>query len=257
MFDDSSERTLPPTERRRREAKERGQVARSPELTAAAILLASGFTLQFLAASAAGIFADLMRSTISNVSTNTVSLGGWSRLFGPIFFSVLGPILGIALLFGLLANLVQTGWIWAPATITPRIRTSTGRWGERVVWSLGRILLLCAMSFVLWRFLLTHQWQLRSLAAAPATSMLVEPSRLIGQLCVQLAICLTIFALIDYGVRYWRNEQRLKMTVDEVRQEQREAEGKGKRQRQTTNESVSEALPIGNRNLDPANPPKG
>ena len=255
MFDDSSERTLPPTERRRREAKERGQVARSPELTAAAVLLASGFTLQFLAASAAGTFADLMRSTISNVSTDNLSLGGWSSLFGQIFLSVLGPILAMAFLFGLLASLIQTGLIWAPATIAPRIRTGAGQWGERAVWSLGRIVLLCALGFISWRFLLTHQWQLRSLATAPATSMLIEPSRLIGQLCVQLALCLVVFALIDYGARYWRNEQRLKMTVEEARQEQREAEGKGKRQRQSTNESVSEVLPIGNRNLDSAKPP--
>ena len=235
MFDDdSSERILPPTERRRREAKERGEIARSPELTAAAILLTSGFVLQYVGAQSANSLANLMRTTVSNAasSLNSTAVDHWTGLLVRGLIEILAPVLLVAFLVGLVSNLIQTGWVWTPALAVPRFRGGSGRWYERGIHAVGRVFLLAMLAWVTWRFLLAREWQLRSLAMGQPTSMLVEPARMVGALCVQLSVCLGGFAMIDYGIRYWRHEQRLKMTIEELKQEQREAGTTRKTKRQ-------------------------
>ena len=48
MAEDAQERTELPTQRRRDEARKRGELARSHELNNAAVVLATGMGLQFL-----------------------------------------------------------------------------------------------------------------------------------------------------------------------------------------------------------------
>ena len=52
--------------------------------------------------------------------------------------------------------------------------------------------------------------------------MLIRSAQLIGELCVQLSACLVLLALVDYGFRFWRHEQGLKMTIEERRREQQD-----------------------------------
>lgn len=50
-------------------------------------------------------------------------------------------------------------------------------------------------------------------------NLLQLPVQLLGDLALQLSLIALGLALIDYGYRYWRHEQSLRMTVEELRRE--------------------------------------
>ena len=62
---DDAERTLPPTQKRLEDARKKGQIPRSQELSAAAVVLAAGGALHFMGRDLGDGFLDLMRNGLS------------------------------------------------------------------------------------------------------------------------------------------------------------------------------------------------
>ncbi|WP_010582570.1 EscU/YscU/HrcU family type III secretion system export apparatus switch protein [Schlesneria paludicola] len=228
MFqDDLAERTLPPTERRRREARARGEVARSPELTAAVILLAFCGLIRTLGFGCATTLAALMRSAISgppalSLNTNTGAALLTSAL--QTMAELIAPILLLLLICGLLTNLIQTGLLWTPAILLPRFRLGGLGTGLRLGDAIRQVAKLLALGITLWWSLSSLDWQYRTIGASDTLSMLVLPAENIITVCFALAFVLLLFAALDYGLKFWHLHERLKMTIDERRSEQREEE---------------------------------
>ncbi len=223
MFDQDADRTLPPTERRRREARSRGEVARSPELTSAVILLAASAVIWWLAPGWATSLAELMRDSLRTPQSSDVNLPIVSVLtqrVGQLLATILLTAGLLVCVTALTANIAQTGWIWMPAAIMPRWRFRGLISSERCLDSTGWILRLCVLASVVWFFTSNRQSQFLALALGDPAVMFVRSAQLIGELCVQLSACLVFLAIVDYGIRFWRHEQRLKMTLEERRREQ-------------------------------------
>ncbi len=225
MFDQDADRTLPPTERRRREARSRGEVARSPELTSAVTLLAASAVIWWLAPGWANSLAKLMRDSLRTPQTSIVNVP-----FVTVLTQQIGQLLATILLTAglvvcvtaLATNIVQTGWIWMPSAILPRWRFRGLLSWERCLESTVWILRLSLLASVVWFFTSSRQSQFLALSLGDPAVMLIQSAQLIGELCIQLAGCLLLLAVMDYGIRFWRHEQGLKMTVEERRREQQE-----------------------------------
>ena len=222
---DDADRTLPPTERRRREARSRGEVARSAELTSAVTLLGASTVFWWLAPSWAAEIVGLIRDALT--TTPTLSLTGseiaiLTRQMGQVFATILLPAGLVVFTGGFIANLTQIGWIWTPSALAPRFRPKRLFSWERCSESAGLMLRLGLLFGLTWWFVCSRLRQLFSLGSGEPAAMFVSMARLLGELCVQLSICLVLLAIIDYGFRYWRHEQRLKMTLEERRREQKE-----------------------------------
>jgi len=225
LNDDFADRTLPPTERHRRESRSRGEVARSTELTSAVILLSVSCLFWFLSPTSATGLVGLMRNALTAPPMTSLSIdvaAEMAQSAARLAATVVWPILLVLVLSGLAGNLTQTGWLWTPAKISPRFR-----FGGMVSWDLtakgtGTMLRLCVVVGVTMRFLMIHDWQLRSIGTGEPVSMLVQLARMLGELSIQLSLSLVLLALIDYGYQFWRHEQRLKMTVEERRREQQD-----------------------------------
>ncbi|RPH38729.1 MAG: flagellar biosynthetic protein FlhB, partial [Planctomycetota bacterium] len=116
------ERTEPATPRRREEARERGQVARSGDLSSAMILLAAVVALRFLGkpiigglfASAASVLEGL--ALVDGDPAHLMSQ--FAGAFGAVLLGFL-PFAGIVLAAALAANLVQVGFLFTSKPLTP------------------------------------------------------------------------------------------------------------------------------------------
>ncbi|MEI8020233.1 MAG: EscU/YscU/HrcU family type III secretion system export apparatus switch protein, partial [Schlesneria sp.] len=167
MFDQDADRTLPPTERRRREARSRGEVARSPELTSALILLAGSAVIWWLAPGWATSLADLMRDSLRTPQTSVLNV-----TFVAILTQRIGQLLATILLTAglvvcvtaLVANIAQTGWIWIPTAVRPRWRFRGLISSERCLDSTGWILRLGMLASVVWFFASSRQSQFLALS---------------------------------------------------------------------------------------------
>lgn len=225
LNEEFADRTLPPTERRRREARMRGQVPRSADLTSALLLLAASGALWFIAPIATNSIARFMRRSITIVPQSSLTIDATVELMQSaswIVATIVVPIVLVVMTVGIVANLAQTGWLWLPSTIVPRFRSGSLISEDSTAKGAAAALRLGALFCVAIRFVSIHDAKLFSVGLDEPMGMLVRPAQLLGELSVQLAFTLLLVAMADYGFRFWRNEQRLKMTVEERRQEQRD-----------------------------------
>ena len=120
--DSGAEKTLDPTEKRIRESRERGEVARSKELTTAAVTITASVALLMSGRSVgvqlAGIFRDSFRvdhQSLEDPSSLTTALAHAIV----VALGAVTPILAAAAIAAFLAPLALGGWIFSPAALIP------------------------------------------------------------------------------------------------------------------------------------------
>jgi flagellar biosynthetic protein FlhB len=229
----AGERTEQPTAKRRDEARRRGQVAKSTDLTGAMLLLA-GFGAWSLASGQ--LVADTVaafRQGIGAAAHPDLTPGDAMVLF----FGTTATIARIAWPFVLVPavaavaiQVLQTGFAASWELVTPQwTRVNPAR-------GLGRLLsgtsLLEALKVTLklvvfgWVAYTTvrDRWGLL-LEPGPGASTLATIGAVAGALWLRIALAYFALAAIDYGHRWWQHHQSLKMTKEEVREESKETEG--------------------------------
>ncbi len=243
MFtDDPSDRTQPPTERRRREARARGEVARSADLVAALVLLGAMAGLWWQGPVLADKLARLVREGLSAAPPHDVTIDGAVHLFAAVAHRVMlatAPILLVVVAAAAVANLMQTGWLWVPQALLPRTERldparGLSRWMSLNSWfGLGSGLAkLVVLTAVFMAFVRVRMASSGPLALGEPSILLSLPARWLGELGLFLSLSLVGLAVLDYGFQFWRDERSLMVTVEERRREQREDEGDPKLKRQ-------------------------
>jgi len=234
-LEDAGEKTEAPTPRRRQEARERGQVARSADLTAAAALLGAMIILNFTAPAMFRNLIELARGLLGYQGPDAVLSGSTAR-FGRLAADVLARVAVptcLAFMFvAVLAAMAQVGLIFTLHPLQPNLQkidpiSGLGRmFSLQSVVRLGigilKIVLIGAVAFFTIKSWVAqivnisglNYWQIAGFAA-----------ELIFLLGVRLAIVLLVLAIFDYIYAKHRHEQSLRMTRQEVKEELRRLEG--------------------------------
>ena len=227
----SEDRTQAPTKRRRQLAKERGQVARSPELTAAVGLLATvallgAFGGDLVAALVAAVRAPWLGEAPTGIDLAT-AVGGVRRLALSVA-RPLGAILGGVVVAIVAAHQAQVGGLWAPGLLAPdpaRLWGGGAGLGSRVArgaWALAKVGIIAVVA----------AWAVRSnLPAFARLGTLDGPgmARAVGGLMRGMAFtigaAILALGLIDHAWQTARLEVLLRTTPEEHREDQRAIEG--------------------------------
>jgi flagellar biosynthetic protein FlhB len=231
----ASERTERATPRRRQEARKRGQVPRSTELTSALALLAGAFFLPWYAGSAAGtLWGYLQRSFAGPLpaALSAPDLVDLAWTSGTVFLRFTLPVLGLFLLVGVASTLVQAGFVFAPAVLKPDLRRIDPIAGFQRLFSrrglfetgkaLIKIAIVLAVTYPLIRRDLPRYADLTG-AEPLAIGRAIGAS--IRDLAVRIGAAYLALAVLDYGYQRWDLEQRLRMTRHELKEELRQTEG--------------------------------
>ncbi|MEL0096674.1 MAG: EscU/YscU/HrcU family type III secretion system export apparatus switch protein [Planctomycetaceae bacterium] len=228
----SSEPTLPASPTKRLAAKKRGNVVRSRQLVAASILLGATLLLQW---QRTAIATELdryltkqfqLQTTLEKTSDQWVTVDFWLQQSLPILQALSPVILGI-IAIALLSNMLQTGFIFAPGRISPDTsRLAPGTWWQRVnsaehqleaIGSLIRSMgLFALMALSLWAM----REQIASLSLLPAGQIIKGIVNILSQILIRIGIVLLILGILDYGWQKLKWERALRMTPDELRDEQ-------------------------------------
>jgi flagellar biosynthetic protein FlhB len=233
--DEFGEKTEQPTERRRTQAREQGNIARSTDVTAAGVLIAAAGALYFVGPSSGEALVRFLRHTLTTdawltVSQPTVLHIAWTAAGG--LASVVLPVMGLVFLGSLTVNLSQVGFLWSTEVLTPKLERLNPLQGfqrifsmsslVRLAGSLAKILTVAAVSYL---YLSAHRAQFLSLPQQDAAAILSVCGGALIQLAFFLALTLMALAFLDYGYQFWHHEQELKMTRHELREELKEMEG--------------------------------
>src|SRR5262245_25375455 len=123
MAESAAERTEQATPKRLDEARKKGQVPRSIELSMAAVCIAAAAAIYTLGKGAAGQFADLMRGSLSLSPEQVMGEGViWPALMdaGLRSLVIILPILGATFVAALAAPLAIGGWNFSGQALVPQ-----------------------------------------------------------------------------------------------------------------------------------------
>ena len=224
------DRTEQPTPRRRKDARARGEVARSRDLTWAVLLLAVAGGLRWFGGDLASDLAVVMRSSLSEpaamqLDAHDVSDRVW-QMAGLLSRSLL-PLLLVAMLTAAAVNLAQVGFLFASGAVAPtaaRVSPLAGLRrlfaGEHFVRNLIGLLKLATLVTVaaafIWRQI--PGW----MAMGDTGSLAARWGDTFVGLALRLSCVLLVIAVLDYVYERRRYERGLRMTKPEVREEQRQ-----------------------------------
>jgi flagellar biosynthetic protein FlhB len=235
MAEGGQERTERATPKRLKEAREKGQVPRSTELSTAAVCIAAAAAIYSLGRLAAGSFADLMRDTLSlRPATVMAEDAIWPALStaGARALWIVLPILGATFLAALAAPIAIGGWNFSAAALTPKFSklnpaTGLGRiFSSRGLMELGKGMAKVAVVGVIgWVLLRGLTPQLMGLSAEPLPGAIAHAAQLCGYALLVLVCGLAAIAAFDVPFQLWQHAKDLRMTREEVREEFKESEG--------------------------------
>jgi flagellar biosynthetic protein FlhB len=231
----AQERTEQPTARRREEARGRGQVARSGDLGGAMLLLGAFGMYAFAGPT---LLADLLgafRETLLSMPARDLDAGGVVHIFRRAVMTwapLLAPFLLAPAVVAIAANLLQTRFALAPRALAPdwgRLspRRNLGRLlGIGGLVELAKALLkLAAVGIVAWLVVRAHWPPLVDAGPGSLGGVLALLARALADVWLWIALAYLAIAGADYGWQWWRHEQSLRMTREEVREESRQTEG--------------------------------
>jgi len=233
--DTGLERNEPASERRREKAREEGQIARSRELSTLVLLIAAGGGLWFMATGLTDRLSSLMRHSMQFDRALLLDPGIMLLRFKD---SSVDMLLAFAPLFFLLAvaavasALALNGWLFSIKSLQPdwnRIDPLQGL--VRILSWHGVIEMFKAIAkatlvgivavWVIWHF----SGAMLSLAAEPLTAGISHLVQLLGKSFLMMSASMALVAAIDIPFQIWDHERKLRMTREEVRQENKESEG--------------------------------
>jgi flagellar biosynthetic protein FlhB len=223
------------TPRRREEARKRGQVARSMELTSALTLLgmlvvlnlAGGYMLDEIAKVARYAWGGLGTFSFSETEIRRQTL---------TFFLELGlvtaPMLLGAVVIGILANVLQFGFIFAPEALRLRFENLSPAHGLERMFSrrsaveLAKSLIkIAVIGVTAWLTVAGRVPTLMSLMDSDLTLFFGAVGSAATAVMLRVGLVMLGMSLLDFFYQRWEFEESLKMSKQEIKDEYRQMEG--------------------------------
>ena len=235
MAETSGEKKHPATERRRRKARDEGQVARSQDLTSAALLLAALGTLWWYGGPAMEALAGAMIDALSTPRFGPIGTADATHrllLTAGRLAAATVPILLTMMIAGILINVTQTGLILSPAKLVPKLshisplsgakRIASVRGMMRLAFGLFKVLVIAVVAYAALRH---YQDRIVGLAAVAVPEIARTLFECLFGTCLWIGVALLVLALLEFAFQRWKHEQDLMMTDQELRDEMKETEG--------------------------------
>ncbi|MDR0338416.1 MAG: EscU/YscU/HrcU family type III secretion system export apparatus switch protein [Planctomycetaceae bacterium] len=236
MASEGGDKTHEATPRRREQAREQGQVAKSQDLAAALVLLFAIILLMTLGKQIAEHFANYSRVMLSDplflIPENTDKDGLNQSVMNEFYKTVLsfmrpvGLFFLLLLLVAVLANLAQIGFLWLPDKLgfdMTRLDPIKGFGRIFSMQSVMRLLMgiikitICAL--VAYYAVRGEIGTILNLTENDENQISAYLVWTLLMIALKVAVALVIIAILDYMYQKWKFEQDLRMSQEEMREE--------------------------------------
>ncbi len=230
-----SERTLPATARRREEARERGEVAKSRELISAMMILGAALLIYWMGERSSFRLGRMASFSWSNVSISPLTQKGlYDLMLGALSETlwILVPVLGYFGAIAILSSIGHYGFVWTGRGLTPdwgRINPITGfsrMFSWVALFEFAKTLLkFLVIGFVIYKIIENEiEKMVLTIQLAPDV-MLIELARMLTHLLFFSGVIVAVIGVADYLFQWWDHEKRLRMTPQEMKEELKHTEG--------------------------------
>ncbi len=232
---DQSSRTEEPTPRRLEEARRRGEVAKSTDLTSWATLAGTAGVLTVLGGWMAQSLASGLLPFLEHPDVFELEGGGAVSVLRMAVLAAapaLAVVLGAAALAGIAGNVIQHGLLWSPDKLKPDLSKLSPLSGfkrlfgmDGLVQFIKSVLKVLITAAVAWWALRPHSGQLQNLAALEPAAILPFCGSILRALVMAVLAILGVGALVDWIWQRQRFMQKMRMTREELKEDVRQSEG--------------------------------
>ena len=231
-----ADKTEDPTEKRKKDSREKGEIARSKELNTLAIMLAGSAGLLIFGGALAQDMMELMRYNFSlsrYVLLNPDSMGAFLLHSGKIALIALQPVLLTLLIAALVGPISLGGWLFAAGSLAPKFSRMNPAAGIKRMFSAKALVELLKALAKFFIILIVALLVLKSdiddllrIAHEPLELAVIHSLQVVGWSALWMACGLILIAAVDVPVQLWESHQKLLMTKQEVRDEHKDQEGR-------------------------------
>ncbi len=229
------DKTEKPTPRRRRKAREKGQVAKSNEVMAVVVLLTGLLTLYasgtFFYRQITGLFRLVLgQAHVWHLNMNTIQ--GFSLQALESFLWLVLPVLVMVFLMAVVAGLAQVGFMFVPELIKPKLsklnpmqglkRIASKRTLMELFKSIGKVAIV---GYVAYDTIQSRMTDMASLGRLSVFEILHFVCWVAFLVFLKAAVIMIVLAALDWAFNKWEYEKNLKMSKKEIKDEWKQTEG--------------------------------
>ncbi|CAN8141686.1 flagellar biosynthesis protein FlhB [uncultured Thiomicrorhabdus sp.] len=233
--EDGTEKTEEPSEKKLRDAREKGQIPRSRELSTLLMTLSAAL---FLYLYGPQMMADMQDVLIRGLSFQRDIAFDTQKLFDLIIALIIAaifmilPFILLMVFVAIISPLLLGGWAFSTKALAPSFSKLNPVKGIKKMFSAQALmeLLKAFAKFVLviamaTAFLYMVFPQVLGLGVEPKNLALMHSAELITQAFIFVSLALLVVAVIDVPFQLWNHNRQLKMTKQEVKEEHKQQEG--------------------------------
>ncbi|HEY3117827.1 MAG TPA: flagellar biosynthesis protein FlhB [Chloroflexota bacterium] len=229
------ERSEAPTPRHLDRLRHQGNLPRSQEIPVAVSLLAGAITLRLSGPQIVDSLTNTLRTSLlhpASVSTDLDALRFQLTDLALHAALLLAPLFLVAMVVGVVSNLVQVGALFTPNAIMPQASRMSPIAGiKRLVSIMGlvefakSVVKLVVITAVVYQALSTQQETILTLLRTDLMSGMSWTVALAADLMMRVAVAFLFLAAADYVFQRWQFTRRSKMTKEETKEELKSTEG--------------------------------
>jgi flagellar biosynthesis protein FlhB len=232
MAGGGGDKTEKATPKRREEARKKGQVAKSPDLNGAIVLLASLFALSIWGPHIWQQMGASMHDTLAMIATpQAVTAGGIGKLFmegGRTAVLAVAPIAIVCLVFGVLSNIGQVKLKPSLHGLKPDfkridpLKGAKNLFGPNLLFEGAKNLTKVGIVGAITAFAVIPKLQdLAALVGMAPGALVSHLGHTVLGIAQRAAIAYILIGILDFAYQRWRHEKSLRMDKQEVKEEQK------------------------------------
>ncbi|MBE0068034.1 flagellar biosynthesis protein FlhB [Thermoanaerobacterium thermosaccharolyticum] len=234
----AGEKTEPATPKRRQDARKKGQVFQSREVTSAIITIAGFLVIYFTVQNSIEEIMNLIKYLFLNyggASDNTFTVNGIYRLFEiilPVFLKLILPTVATVFLVALVSTYAQVGFVFTSESLNIKLERLNPLEGIKRMFSRRTILELLKavvkigiLGYVMYSFLIGQYKGIPQLLDMSVQDLIKYSLNIFGGILLRIFIVLIVLGVVDY-IFQWRDyESNLRMSKEDIKEEFKETEG--------------------------------
>ncbi|MGH8438705.1 MAG: flagellar biosynthesis protein FlhB [Pseudomonas sp.] len=230
------DKTEEPTDKRKKDAREKGEIARSKELNTVAVTLAGAGALLAFGGGMAQALMELMRSNFiltREVITDERFMGIFLMAAGKSALLTVQPVLLVLLVASIIGPVALGGFLFSGSLLQPKFSRMNPLAGIKRMFSvnaLSELLKALAKFFMILivalAVLSADRDDLLAIANEPLDQAIIHCVQVVGWSALWMAAGLLLIAAADVPIQLWQTHKKMLMTKQEVRDEYKDSEGK-------------------------------
>ncbi len=234
--DTSQEKTEEATPQKLERSRKEGEAPRSRELATTALLIVGAGSLLLLGGGISTALLEVARNSFSfdysaldsHEQAITLLTESWWTVFGAVV-----PVLMALSVAGIASSIALGGFILSAKAFTPKASRMSPAAGLKRMFSMkalielmksiAKVLVIAVPAIV---FLTAGAADTLGLAQQSQASAILDSIRAVGIALLVLALCTIVIAAIDIPIQIVQFSKKLKMTMQEVKDEMKDTEGR-------------------------------